>query len=147
MPITNINYKCRVLDDVSNLPFSLTSPQMYIHKCDDFKILIFPSGKCRIMGCKVPITELPQLPFRIVIEKLMSVSVVLDLKESINLINLSQKSKCIWEPEIFPALRLLKFNPLCVNVFGSGKVVIVGLRCLEYRKLVKEIIQEIYKRA
>ena len=62
----------------------------------------------------------------------MSGSMTFNLGHGVNLIKLSQilqhnGDSFIFEPEIFPALRLTKFNPLCVNIFSSGKCVILGL--------------------
>ena len=34
----------------------------------------------------------------------------------------------LYEPELFPAARLCMFNPLCVNVFHTGSVIVCGLR-------------------
>ena len=45
----------------------------------------------------------------------------------------------IYEPELFPALRLTTFDPLCVNVFMSGKCVILGLKHLNYVKHVNRV--------
>jgi len=51
---------------------------------------------------------------------------------TINLQKLAEKTNCIYEPEIFPGLRLIVFNPLCVNIFHSGKLVITGLKTLDF---------------
>ena len=51
---------------------------------------------------------------------------------TINLQKLAEKTDCIYEPEIFQGLRLIKFNPLCVNIFHSGKLVITGLKTLNF---------------
>ena len=49
----------------------------------------------------------------------------------------------VYEPELFPALRYKKYNPLCVNIFASGKIVILGIRSLDYQATVAEIIDDI----
>ena len=75
----------------------------------------------------------------------MSGSMTYQMKHGVNLINLAQflrqtEVKFTFEPEIFPALRLTKFNPLCVNIFSSGKCVILGLTS---KNRAKPIIREI----
>ena len=45
----------------------------------------------------------------------------------------------LFEPELFPALRLTSFDPLCINIFASGKCMILGLRHLCFQKYVKQI--------
>lgn len=75
---------------------------------------------------------------------LQSITVTCDLERSINLHALSQKTKCIYEPELFPALRLSQYDPLCVNIFSSGKVVILGIKSLDYHELVQRILLNIY---
>ena len=34
----------------------------------------------------------------------------------------------MYEPELFPALRIREYNPAAVNVFTTGKVIVCGLR-------------------
>ena len=100
------------------------------------------NGNFRVMGCKKPI-DTATLPLNIVIERIQSVSVAIDLKQPINLYSLSQNVPCTYEPEIFPALRLTNFNPFCVKVFHTGKVVITGLKTLEYDDVVKNVMENI----
>ena len=49
----------------------------------------------------------------------------------------------MFEPELFPALRYIKYNPLCVNIFSSGKVVILGLKTLDFKSITSAIIDDI----
>jgi TATA-box binding protein (TBP) (component of TFIID and TFIIIB) len=51
---------------------------------------------------------------------------------SINMIQLNDtlQMKSVYEGELFPALRLVDFKPLCVNIFHSGKCIITGIRAL-----------------
>jgi TATA-box binding protein (TBP) (component of TFIID and TFIIIB) len=90
------------------------------------------------MGCRKPLTNndvakcFPRFPLKHV--TIQSISIAVDMKRSINLINLSRQippRHCFFEAELFPALRLTReFLPLCVNVFASGKVIILGIRSL-----------------
>jgi TATA-box binding protein (TBP) (component of TFIID and TFIIIB) len=106
-------------------------------------MIIFENGKCRIMGCKEPL-DIPNFPYPVLNIKIVSITVTGNIHKTINLHKLSKKTKCTYEPELFPALRLLNYNPLCVNVFSTGKVVILGLKTLEYQSLVKTILLNIF---
>ena len=53
------------------------------------------------------------------------------------------EKNAMYEPELFSALRYKRYNPLCVNIFGSGKVVILGLRTLEFTSVLNDIINDI----
>jgi len=118
---------------------------MHVHKCriNDglITIIIFKTRQCRIMGCKKPLTSLSNLPYNIQLERIQSVTVTYNYGRNINLRNLSLMvvARTIFEPELFPALRLTQFNPLCVNVFASGKVVITGLKTLHTKKIIAEV--------
>ena len=49
----------------------------------------------------------------------------------------------MFEPELFPALRILTYNPICVNVFATGKVVLLGLRSMDYDNFVQIVVENI----
>ena len=144
MKLVNIIYKGQVVEDVRHLPFRAHSPRMYVVKHNDFKIIIFPNRKCRLMGCKKPITTLDNLPYQITINKIQTITVTFDMNKSIDLYDLANNTNCRYEPELFPALRLLDYNPLCVNVFASGKVVILGIKHLNYNKHVNCITEYLH---
>jgi hypothetical protein len=129
--IVNINYRGQFLDSLSNLEFGSWKPQQFV-------------GKCRIMGCKSEL-KTETLPFRIGSICIQSITVVNDLKQKVNLPRLGDllNQDCMYEPVLFSALRVLKYNPLCVNVFASGKVVILGLKTLDYKSLVDGIMTTI----
>ena len=93
-------------------------------------MLVFPSGKYRLMGMKggQATAKLPYLPATI---QLQSCTVTDDLKCKINLIDLSRlltSARCYFEPEIFPGLKLIEYKPICVNVFSTGKLVLLGVK-------------------
>ena len=136
--LTNINYKGHTKESVDHLEFNRGKPRQCVLKYQDYKIIMFPTGNCRIMGCKRIIKE-EELPYNIKIEKIQSLSITIDMKEIINLNELAQKIPCIYEPELFPALRLIDFDPLCVNVFQSGKIVVLGIKTLEYDYIIHNI--------
>ena len=143
--ITNINYVAHSLESVEHLPFRTTPPYMYVHKSQKYTMIIFKCGKCRLMGCKQPIrTKIVDDagPIKISISRIQSVSVTFDVGAALSLSQLGnfchrESIRYLFEPELFPALRLTKFNPLCVNVFASGKCIILGLKHLCFQKFVK----------
>ena len=137
--ISNINYKGVVRVPLDRFKFSSTKPYQYIEKNKQYTILIFKSGACRIMGCRVPLKN-NQLPYNIVLNCIQSISLYTDYGREINLYQLSKKAKSLYEPELFPALRLLAFKPLCVNIFNSGKITILGIRTLNFQKIINNII-------
>ena len=144
MMIVNINYKASTSrEEVKNLDFGCNKPQHFIHKGQGFKMLIFRTGKCRVMGCKKPITE--TLPYGIKIECIQSVTLSFEIGLKIDLLKLATTmgKDCIYEPEIFPALRYRKYNPLCVNIFATGKIVILGFKTLDYLEFEQTILTDI----
>ena len=153
--IANVNFRGQILDSVDELPFRKQPPHMYSQRYSvdggpsKITLIIFPSGKCRVMGCRDHISKyqtslLDKLPYRFGEWKIMSTSVTFDMQSTLNLQKLGNycyqsNVKYIFEPELFPALRLTTYNPLCVNVFSSGKCVVLGIRHLCYAKVIHKI--------
>ena len=147
--IRNINYKGYVSqDELSKFTFTrLKAPyQLIIPVPNVGKLLLFPSGKCRLMGLKHPFSKDIQLPLKIYNMEIQSLTVTYNVGFEINILELARRMpprEHMYEPELFPALRLTKFNPVCVNVFSSGKIVILGLRELAYQNILNSIDQEL----
>mgnify|MGYP003406514703 FL=1 len=143
--IQNINYKGNVSESVvKTLVFSKGKPQQFVDKKGKYTIIIFRSGKCRIMGCKKPLKKkYLQYPINDIV--LQSSTLTVDLGEKVNLYKVAKvlNRLAMFEPEIFPALRYLKYNPLCVNIFSSGKVVILGVKQIKSHALLSEIVSDI----
>lgn len=141
--IANINYKGQVSQEItSKMKFPIGKPSQIVDKSGKYTIIFFKSGNCRIMGCKKPI-EMKHLQYDIKNIQLQSLTIVVNLNQSVNLYTLARITKCMYEPELFPALRLTKYNPICVNVFASGKVVILGLKNLYYQNQVYNIMSDL----
>jgi len=142
MRINNIVFKAKLID--RNLQWTRvtnTSPFMHLLKTKDYTIVAFKNtDKCRVMGKKIP----PNLPVKIVCIQTMSASH--DLKFRLHLSNLAKELrkrgvKIEYEPEIFPALRLLDYDPVCVNMFSSGKITLLGLKSeLQGREIIQSIL-------
>ena len=148
--IRNINYLGKVVDSTSTdrLIFRTLPPYMYVHKSEHYTLIIFKCGKCRLMGCKRPLTskilDIEDIHVSISITRIQSVSVTFDVGARLSLNQLGNfchhnRLQYLYEPELFPALRLSTFDPMCVNVFASGKCVILGLKHLCFHKFVNRI--------
>ena len=147
--IRNINYKGRVSqDDLTKFEFTKVKPpyQLVIPIDKVGKLLLFPSGKFRLMGLKKPFSEDMQLPLKVDDLEIQSITLTYNVGHPINLLKVAKQltsKQCIYEPELFPALRMKRFDPICVNVFSTGKVVILGLKSLSYESLIKSIDREL----
>ena len=154
MSIANINYNAILKYPVDQDLFRhLRPPQQLIYPCaNGMKLVVFKSGKCRIMGCKKRLKKHHYLSYNFSLPikqwHLQSLSVNSNYGESINLHYLAQQlgsRNSTYEPEIFPGLRLLHFKPLCVNVFASGKIMILGVKTFKIKSLCQCINQYIFE--
>jgi len=148
--ISNINYRGQLADgELQKIKFEmkLAPPYQKIYNFNSGgKMLIFPSGKCRLMGLQSPLEDFNVLPFAVKTLEIQSITLVLRLPTQVNLIKLAKglvRGTFWYEPELFPALRLQNFNPLCVNVFSSGKVILMGVKDFDYGQLVQRVLDTI----
>ena len=139
--LCNINYRGFTQDCLKDLHFGTKPCQCVLH-FPEYTIIFFRNGKCRIMGCKQPIDP-STLPFNIINVTIQSITVTCDYGEPININALKKTTSNHYEPEMFPSLRLTCFNPICVNVFSSGKILITGLRDLNYKDFVTRVFDYI----
>jgi len=122
------------------------------------RVSIFLSGKMISVGTKSEeqAQKELQLAKRFLIEKGLIKEVKLepktqnivataDFEQPINLEELSQKTRAIYEPEQFPGaiLRLQQPFKSSILVFASGKVVITGLKDSKQIELTAEKIKEL----
>jgi TATA-box binding protein (TBP) (component of TFIID and TFIIIB) len=122
-------------------------PKMLTISHDNVKLLIFNSGKFRIMGYFNPPTinnACKQLRKRFHLRSKLqyqtSTVVFRISKRPINLaklfnhLRLVNKTKYIghYESEMFPSIALKLWSPIHCNVFASGKVVLTGVKCCDY---------------
>jgi TATA-box binding protein (TBP) (component of TFIID and TFIIIB) len=153
--LVNINYKASVLhDQLKHLQFRRQPPIMAIVKISKFRctIIVFKTGKCRVMGLKQELTQDNidnEFPLKMKLGSIQSCTFSIDFQAGpINLIKLnnSLKRESIYEGELFPALRLVHMSPLCVNIFQSGKCVITGARSPTINmKMIDQIYNLIFK--
>lgn len=111
--------------------------QIVIRIKNKFTCLIFTSGHIRFMGnCDLGSCNefLNYIDFihTSVITPLHKVSetICINTKRSINLFDFVSKHCCSslvkFEPEIFPAVSLHFWSPIHVNVFHTGKIIVLG---------------------
>jgi len=133
--IANINYQATLLEPIDSTLYRREPPTMATIRVPEGKLIIFKSGKCRIMGLKRRITQTyidAKFPVKLRLGPIMSCTRTIDFQ--CGLLNLPVianrlgSKEAEYEPELFPALRLRRFSPLCVNVFHTGKCVIMGLK-------------------
>ena len=149
MKLVNINYRGRIVRGIKNLKISRNPPcQALLKVPGKYTLIVFSSGKCRLMGCKQPIRNafitVNMVTMRI--DSVQSMTVTADMQKTFILQEVAKKIKVIYEPELFPAARILEFHPLCVNLFASGKVVVTGLKtlnCYEHMKLILDILKNV----
>jgi TATA-box binding protein (TBP) (component of TFIID and TFIIIB) len=103
---------------------------------DGSTMLVFKSGKFRIMGGKIDdltayfnifkVAELctHKTP-KIILQTMTS---TFSFPHKVNLALLANNIESHYNAESFPAVHIRKFKPLNVNVFASGKVIITGLK-------------------
>jgi TATA-box binding protein (TBP) (component of TFIID and TFIIIB) len=99
-------------------------------------MLIFNSGKFRIMGGKIDdleahanIFDVARLCARHIPKiKLQTMTSTFKFPNRINLALLADNIESYCNLEQFPAVHVHKFKPMCVNVFASGKAIITGLQ-------------------
>lgn len=125
-----------------------SQPQQIVIHFDLCTLLLFHSGNCRIMGKASSLDDvscilnfLVDLLHTSIISPLTLVSQTVVFKLNVVNVNLHKLVRIIpnsiFEPELFPSLSIDAFKPLHVNLFSSGKVVILGKDALS-RKLQVE---------
>ncbi len=116
-------------------------PRMLRYRQENITILIFNTGKVRFMGRPCEEYEL-ELLFNdltgLVVKNIKKVSetIVLQLDNISTPINLhaiavKHPDKFTFEPEIFIGLHLTCIKDVHVNIFSSGKVVLLGKQAIE----------------
>ena len=160
--VVNVNYRTSTgkIIDLQNAHSLLvnsklhTKPTQLVVKSEKGTVLIFRTGRIRIMGCNdeldamfLAYTYLMTLDetcnFPPVYAQSMTVKVAFNNITGINLIKYSSECTSLplqYEPELFPAVLLKKYKPISVNVFSTGKIMMCGVRDIQQ---VHNIMQEI----
>ena len=143
--VTNANYK-GTMEHTIELPglykkipnsFLHRKPHQLVVKDPKGTILFFQSGKFRVMGCvdELEATFLVYKYTKFINDDefppvtLQSYSSTSHLGFKVILENMAASSNSfLYEPELFPALRIREFNPASVNLFSTCKIIACGLR-------------------
>ena len=116
---------------------------------NDKTAIIFESGAYRVMGKYCDEFGAILMMYRILGEDaytlipkynptLQTITLTDKLPYEVNLYNLSSQIASTYDFELFPALKVTEFKPMCVNIFASGSIVITG--CKDIKK-AQEIFQ------
>jgi TATA-box binding protein (TBP) (component of TFIID and TFIIIB) len=154
--VVNVNYRGSLKNKVNlcqlNFPNSKlhVKPRMLVIKDKMGTVIMFPSGKFRVMGC-VDAVDAALLAMKHTLQiddndfpRVCSQSYTSRAKlgYSVNLYELCKQcsERTLYEPELFTAVRLCKYNPISVNVFATGCIVACGLKEPEdMYAIVKEV--------
>jgi TATA-box binding protein (TBP) (component of TFIID and TFIIIB) len=127
-------------------------PRQLVVKDAKGTLVLFGSGKFRTMGC-IDYFVASSLACKY-LEKanysfhsfpfidLQSYTLKCQLGFPVNLEKMASSVPCVYEPELFPALRLKQYKPTCVNVFTTGKVIICGLKDLEEMNGILTVLKQ-----
>src|SRR5713101_2842653 len=119
-------------------------------------LLLFSSGKFRIMGPIMNVDAvidfiLGLLPRRTSLSEspvLRTETFTFSIGRSINLYlfkKSNQADRLIqYEPELFSALRLLYWSPINVNVFHTGKIVVMGAKSRELLPTIYDYVNTLF---
>ena len=143
--VCNANYRGDMKHSVNlhklhkKIPNSILykKPHQLVVKDEKGTVLFFASGKLRVMGCideldaaflvysyttLIKDDEFPPIT-------LQSYTLKLHLGFRVSLGKMAAALEgVVYEPELFPALRIREFNPASINVFTTGKIIICGIR-------------------
>lgn len=132
-----------------------TQPQQLIIREPRFSILLFTTGQGRFMGqitlskaktlidsmsiiyssIESPLTNVSQT----VVFQLSSMYVPVNLYAFKTYFHL--ESKIQFEPERFPSVTLHFWDPLHVNIFSSGKVIVLGYNACAYIQTIRDFLE------
>ena len=146
-------FDCSNIAGVSSSRLQRKQPQQLIIKFNDGStMLLFKTGKFRIMGgkidevnahCNVLSVTTYLHPNNMPEITLQTMTMVYTYPHSINIAKLSTMIKCHFNTECFPAVQIIKFNPIHVNVFASGKVIMCGIKNIEDAKNIETELDNI----
>lgn len=141
------------LNELGRCPQIIHDPNIYGGRVAYFRspkfageVTIFSSGKMISVGSKSEAEAFRALDFAkeylikkgfvkqaILLKKTQNIVLLVDFGQGINLEELVQDHKIVYEPEQFPAgiLRMEEYSHVTALVYSSGKVVIAGIKSHE----------------
>ena len=140
--IVNVNYQGKLKNPINLKNLSAPNsklherPQQLVIKDEKGTVILFASGKLRVMGCiDVVEASLLAIKYAALVDYddvpdiyTQSYTSRTNLGYNVNLNKLCQCDHTFYEPELFTAVRMTKYNPVSVNVFSTGAIVACGLK-------------------
>src|SRR5271156_4301273 len=116
-----------------------TKPHQLVIRDECGTLILFRTGKFRTMGCNDELQaslfacsyleKLSPFPFQeFPFINLQSYTLKCQLGYRLRPEMMALSVPCVYEPELFPALRLKQYNPASVNFFVTGKETACGLK-------------------
>lgn len=127
-----------------------TKPRMIMLKVENIgSILVFSTGKFRAMGRCISTNWIYSLNIPIYECIFQTSTYTHDLTTPIILRNIDIPShwKHFWEPELFNCMTIYYPNGPTINLFGSGKIVFLGVRNIHRAYAALRDIEEIIHRS
>src|SRR5271156_6548758 len=136
MNLVELLVLCRTLDHVREAKLQWKQPQQLIIRFKDGStMLVFKSGKFRVMGGKIDDLDAHFNIYRVTglleqypVIMIQTMTATFTYPHQINLALLAMSLESHYNPEIFPAVNIHIYKPIVANVFASGKVTILGLK-------------------
>src|SRR5271156_5851769 len=142
--VVNANYRGQMKGPLNLQTIQLPNsklhqkPQQLVVKDSQGTVIFFNSGKFRVMG-GVDELEATFLALKYTLQiddehfpeiQSQSYTSRVKLGYQVNLKKLvdQHQQQILYEPELFCAVRMMKYKPLSVNVFSTGAVVVCGIR-------------------
>src|SRR5271163_2901791 len=147
---------------VTKATYQERQPQQLIIKFGDGSTMIaFKTGRFRILGKTLTSSNAHYNAYSVTslvhscspIVTLQTMTAVYSHPQRFNLLQLTTclqgsecKTQCHYDAEHFPAVQVISFRPIHVNVFASGKVIICGLKSVDCAdSIINKLLLHSYK--
>lgn len=137
------------LSNVCHITYQRRAPHQIVVRYSSFSFLLFSSGNFRFMGrlthnhaCDTLDSIITVLNTRIINHPIaVSHTLTFNLGYTLNLSNVANHiTDCTYEPELFPALSINAYKPTHINIFSTGKVVVLGKQALDLQQEIKDYL-------
>jgi TATA-box binding protein (TBP) (component of TFIID and TFIIIB) len=173
MQVVNVVYRTRLnirnldlkhlSDVIPNSVLRVGRPTQLCVEIDKVKVLLFCGGGIRVMGKGMMTTDcicnevLAYGNLLSVLEHFTEEVPTLEIQTMTITTQIENWKKCNFAKyiqqcglrtshdfETFSALRITHFNPVCVNLFSSGKLVMCGIKCMRQAQEIESAIRTSY---
>ena len=118
----------------------LNTPRMYVKKEDNYTIIMFSNGKGRIMGKNATLENIQKQFPDVDHCHLQSETYVHDLGKQVDLEKITTG---IYEPELFAARTIHYNDGILINMFHTGKVMLMGKNVGKRKEEIEEYLKNI----